>query len=45
VLQEGMKQILKQISHPNNVYNKIINSKKVIISMLGHKVIFCMFTT
>jgi len=41
VLQEAMKQILKQKSHPYQGYNK---SYKVIFSMLGHKVIFCIFS-
>jgi len=40
VLQEAMKRILKEKSHPYEIYN---NSYKVIFSMLGHKVIFCHF--
>jgi len=40
VLQEAMKRILKQKSHTHEVYNK---SYKAIYSLLGHKVIFCIF--
>jgi len=42
MLHEAVKQILKQKSHPYEVY---IKSYKVIFSMLGHKVIFCIFST
>jgi len=42
MVQEAVKQILKQKSHPYEVY---IKSYKVIFSMLGRKVIFCIFST
>jgi len=42
MLQEAMKRILKQKSHPYEVCNK---SYKVIFSMLDHKAIFCIFST
>jgi len=37
-----MKRILKQKSHPYEVYNK---RYKFIFSMLGQKAIFCTFST
>jgi len=37
-----MKGILKQKSHPCEVY---IKSLKFIFSILGHKAIFCIFST
>jgi len=42
VLQEAMKRILKQKSHTHEIYTK---RYKVILSMFGHKVIFCVFST
>jgi len=42
VLQEAMQQILKQKSHPYEVYYK---RYKVMFSMLGHKVILWIFST
>jgi len=42
VLQEAAKRILTQKSHSYEAYNKRYND---IFSILGHKVIFCIFST
>ena len=41
MFQEAVKRIFKQKSPLCEIYNK---SYEVIISMLGHKVIFCTFS-